>query len=71
MLLKSLGKMTPEERQTQSPAINALKTRVNGAIATRQQALKQAAIAARLEAERVDVTYSCVKHRQSAAVSTQ
>lgn len=56
MLLKSLGKMTPEERQTQSPAVNALKTRINDAIAKRQHALKQAAISARLEAERVDVT---------------
>jgi phenylalanyl-tRNA synthetase alpha chain len=32
-LLKSLGSMTPEERQSKGPAINGLKNRVTEAIA--------------------------------------
>ncbi|WP_420960490.1 phenylalanine--tRNA ligase subunit alpha [Brucella sp. IR073] len=54
--LKSLGAMSPEERQTQGPAINGLKNRVTEALATRKTELRDAAIAARLEKEKVDVT---------------
>ena len=55
-LLKTLGKMDPEERKTRGAAINALKTEVSDAIAARKAELKDAAIAARLAAETVDVT---------------
>ena len=55
-LLKTLGAMSPEERQTRGAAINALKTEITEAIAARKGALKDAAIAARLEAETVDVS---------------
>ena len=55
-LLKTLGSMTPEERQVQGPAINGLKNRVTEALAERKTALKDAAINARLAAEKVDVT---------------
>ncbi|OQP84666.1 phenylalanine--tRNA ligase subunit alpha [Rhizobium rhizosphaerae] len=55
-LLKTLGTMSPEERQTRGAAINALKTRVSDAIATRKAALKDAAIAERLARETLDVT---------------
>ncbi|MFB2553320.1 phenylalanine--tRNA ligase subunit alpha [Ensifer soli] len=55
-LLKTLGTMTPEERQTRGAAINALKTEVGEAIATRKADLKEAAVAARLARERVDVS---------------
>ena len=55
-LLKTLGSMTPEERQVQGPAINGLKARVTEALAARKAELKDAAIAARLAAERLDVT---------------
>ncbi|WP_099865813.1 phenylalanine--tRNA ligase subunit alpha [Pararhizobium haloflavum] len=54
--LKTLGAMSPEERQTMGPAINGLKSRIADAIAERKQALKAKAIEARLERERVDVT---------------
>ncbi|GGA90215.1 phenylalanine--tRNA ligase alpha subunit [Brucella endophytica] len=54
--LKSLGAMSPEERQTQGPAINGLKNRVTEALAARKMELRDAAIAARLETEKVDVT---------------
>lgn len=55
-LLKSLGGMTPEERKTAGPAINGLRDRLNEALASRRTALKAAALALRLETERVDVT---------------
>ncbi|KQS81306.1 phenylalanine--tRNA ligase subunit beta [Rhizobium sp. Leaf384] len=55
-LLKTLGTMTPEERQTRGAAINALKTVVGEAITTRKADLKDAAIAERLARETVDVT---------------
>jgi len=55
-LLKSLGAMTPDERQMQGPLINALRERVTGAIAARKAELDAAALTARLAAERVDIT---------------
>ncbi|MCO5063822.1 MAG: phenylalanine--tRNA ligase subunit alpha [Rhizobiaceae bacterium] len=55
-LLKTLGGMSPEERQVQGPAINGLKNRVTEALAARKGKLRHAAISARLAAERVDVT---------------
>jgi len=54
--LKSLGAMSPEERQTAGPAINGLKNRITEALASRRAELRDAAIAARLEKEKVDVT---------------
>ena len=55
-LLKSLGGMSPEERKVQGPAINGLRDRVQTLLATRKDALKSAALEARLATERVDVT---------------
>ncbi|WP_457298713.1 phenylalanine--tRNA ligase subunit alpha [Phyllobacterium sp. P5_D12] len=54
--LKSLGSMSPEERQLKGPAINGLKNRITEALTARRNALKDAAIAVRLEKEKVDVT---------------
>ncbi|PYE86360.1 phenylalanine--tRNA ligase subunit alpha [Phyllobacterium leguminum] len=54
--LKSLGSMSPEERQTQGPAINGLKTRVTEALTARRAELRDVAITARLETEKLDVT---------------
>ncbi len=55
-LLKTLGTMTPEERQTRGAAINALKNEITEEIGTRKTALKDAAINARLKAETLDVS---------------
>ncbi|NHT74731.1 phenylalanine--tRNA ligase subunit alpha [Rhizobiaceae bacterium CRRU44] len=55
-LLKTLGTMTPEERQTRGAAINALKGVIGEAISARKADLKDAAIAERLARETVDVT---------------
>ena len=55
-LLKTLGSMTPEERKERGPLINGLRDRIQTAIATRREALGEAALEARLAAERIDVT---------------
>ncbi|HEY5819839.1 MAG TPA: phenylalanine--tRNA ligase subunit alpha [Mesorhizobium sp.] len=55
-LLKTLGSMTAEERQVKGPEINGLKNRVTEALTARKSELKDAAITARLAAEKVDVT---------------
>lgn len=55
-LLKTLGAMTPEERKERGPLINGLRDRVQSAIAARKDVLAEAALDARLAAERVDVT---------------
>ena len=54
--LKTLGKVSPEERRVLGPAINGLKARVGDAIAARKAVLQEAALNARLEAERIDVS---------------
>ena len=55
-LLKTLGGMSPEERQSQGPRINGLREAVAGAIATRTAALDASALDARLASERLDMT---------------
>ncbi|MEP3524884.1 MAG: phenylalanine--tRNA ligase subunit alpha [Hyphomicrobiales bacterium] len=54
--MKTLGKMTPEERQEMGPLLNGLKVRVTEAIAERRDVLKEAALDARLASEAVDIT---------------
>jgi phenylalanyl-tRNA synthetase alpha chain len=55
-LLKTLGGMTPEERQAQGPAIHALRESVTAALADRKATLETAALDARLADERIDMT---------------
>jgi len=55
-LLKTLGQMSPEERQVQGPAINGLREAVTGAIAAKKSALEAAVLDARLATERLDMT---------------
>jgi len=55
-LLKTLGTMSPAERQTAGPAINGLKDRINEALAARRTLLREEALQQRLAAEAVDVT---------------
>ncbi len=55
-LLATLGKMSPEERKTEGAKINALKDKTTEAIATRREALSEAALETRLAAETLDVT---------------
>ncbi|KLK94403.1 phenylalanyl-tRNA synthetase subunit alpha [Microvirga vignae] len=55
-LLKTLGAMTPEERKERGPLINGLRDKVQTAIAAKKETLAEAALEARLAAERIDVT---------------
>ncbi|MBL4891619.1 MAG: phenylalanine--tRNA ligase subunit alpha, partial [Rhizobiaceae bacterium] len=55
-MMKTLGKMTPEERKVMGPALNGLKVSITDAIAARKQVLGKAAIEARLVNETLDVT---------------
>jgi len=55
-LLKTLGAMTPDERQSKGPEIHDLRESITAAIATRKAALEGAALEARLAAERIDMT---------------
>lgn len=54
--LKTLGKLSPEERQAVAPAIHARREAVTEALATAKAALEQAALDARLASETVDMT---------------
>ncbi|MFN9074219.1 MAG: phenylalanine--tRNA ligase subunit alpha [Hyphomonadaceae bacterium] len=55
-LLKGMGGMSPEERQTFGPLVNGLKQSLSDAIAEKKEALAKTALDARLLAERIDVT---------------
>jgi len=55
-LLKTLGGMTPDERQTEGPRIHALREAVTDAIAERKAALEDAGLEARLAGETLDMT---------------
>ncbi|SFR59495.1 phenylalanyl-tRNA synthetase, alpha subunit [Yoonia tamlensis] len=54
--MRSLGKMSPEERQVAGPALNALKDEINSALAAKKAALADAALDERLRSEWLDVT---------------
>ena len=55
-LLKTLGGLSPEERQERGPAIHSLREGVTAALAERKAALETAALDARLASERLDMT---------------
>ena len=55
-LLKTLGGMTPEERQVEGPRIHTLREAVTNAIAARKATLEQVALDAQLAAEKLDLT---------------
>ena len=55
-LLKTLGGMSPDERQVQGPRIQSLREAVTTAIAARKAALDRAELDARLARETLDMT---------------
>ena len=55
-LLKTMGSMSPEERQTQGPIINGLRESITSALAGKKAALETANLNRRLASERVDMT---------------
>jgi phenylalanyl-tRNA synthetase alpha chain len=56
MLLRDLGKTPPEQRKDRGIALNALKEALTRAIETRKSELEDAALDARVTAERMDPT---------------
>ncbi|MBW6531241.1 phenylalanine--tRNA ligase subunit alpha [Sphingomonas sp. RRHST34] len=55
-LLKTLGALSPEERQARGPAIHQLRETVTAAIAARKAVLEQVALDAQLASEALDMT---------------
>ncbi len=55
-LMKTLGSMSPDERQVMGPKLNGLKDRIGEAITLKKAELAEAALEAKLRAEAVDVT---------------
>ncbi|HEY0447438.1 MAG TPA: phenylalanine--tRNA ligase subunit alpha, partial [Allosphingosinicella sp.] len=55
-LLKTLGAMTPEQRQAEGPRIHGLREQVTAAIAARKAALEAAELDRRLATETLDMT---------------
>jgi phenylalanyl-tRNA synthetase alpha chain len=55
-LLKTLGGMTPEERQSEGPRIHGLREAVTEALGARKAALERSALDARLASETLDMT---------------
>ena len=55
-LLKTLGGMSPEQRQAEGPRIHGLREAVTGAIAERKAALEAAELERRLATETLDMT---------------
>ena len=56
-LLKTLGGMSPDERQAKAPAIQGLRAAVADAIAARKAALDEAMLEGRLASEKLDNLY--------------
>lgn len=57
-LMKELGGLSPEERKTRGAELNVLKDDIAAALDARKGELAAAEMAARLEAERIDVSLS-------------
>ena len=62
-LMKQLGAMSQAERHLMGPALNGLRDRVQEAILARRADLAEAALAARLEAERKDASLPALPSR--------
>ncbi|WP_068875276.1 MULTISPECIES: phenylalanine--tRNA ligase subunit alpha [unclassified Phenylobacterium] len=63
-LLKTLGKLSPDERREQGPRINGLRDAVSAAIAARKAALETAELDAKLASERVDLSLPAPPERK-------
>lgn len=57
-LMKTLGKMTPDERKEKGPQLNALKNEIADLIETQESALKKQELDKRLASETIDITLS-------------
>ena len=55
-MMKELGRMSPEERQTRGAELNRLRDEIDTALRARKQGMEDAALDARLKDEWLDVT---------------
>jgi phenylalanyl-tRNA synthetase alpha chain len=55
-LLKTLGGMTPDERQVRGPEFQGIRTRLSEAIAARKEQLETAELEGKLATERIDLS---------------
>ncbi|UIP07167.1 phenylalanine--tRNA ligase subunit alpha [Erythrobacter sp. SDW2] len=55
-LMKTLGTMSPEERQTEAPKVQGLRAAVADALAAKKDAMESAALEAQLASETLDLT---------------
>jgi phenylalanyl-tRNA synthetase alpha chain len=69
-LLKSLGKMSPDERREQGPLINGLRDAVAGRIAERKAQMEAAELDRRLAAEGVDLSLPAPPRRRGSVHPT-
>ena len=69
-MLKTLGAMSPEERQVQGPLINGLRDRVASALAARKAELDAAALDAQLAAETLDLSLPPARRRRGSVHPT-
>jgi phenylalanyl-tRNA synthetase alpha chain len=69
-LLKSLGGMSPDERQVQGPAINGLRDRVSTLLTAHKVALETAELDARLAAETIDLSLPAPPRRKGSVHPT-
>jgi phenylalanyl-tRNA synthetase alpha chain len=67
LMMRELGKMSPEERQTAGPALNRLKDEIDAALRARKAGLEDAALDARLAQEWLDVTLPA-RHRPRGSI---
>ncbi|MFT7252689.1 MAG: phenylalanyl-tRNA synthetase alpha chain [Paracoccaceae bacterium] len=62
--MRELGKMTPDERLTAGPALNAMKNEINSALSAKKSGLADLALNERLQTEWLDVTLPGRPRRQ-------
>lgn len=63
-IMKTLGKMNPEERKTKGQALNVLKDEIAGLIKSQESMLKKQEMDARLANEDIDITLHARPERQ-------
>ena len=56
LMMRELGKMTPEERKEAGPKLNGLKDRLNDLLTARKAEMEAAALNAALASEKIDIT---------------
>jgi phenylalanyl-tRNA synthetase alpha chain len=65
-LMRTLGSMSPDERQAMGPKLNGLKDRLGDALLARKAELAEAALEEKLKREAVDVTLPAARARVGA-----